>query len=1311
MSVPQPSEGLPVRGESGSTMRLPLAGAGDHNGNAFPISSSSSSSSSCLGESSPESLRSLSSLSGGRTDSPLDYDMFEVTLMTNMDKMTAVAISKWEPVEETKPDDSDDISVGKMQTATELTESNDNSVSVYLDADSGDYHQDTWNDNLTLALSLTTNSGSHGKNNNDLSSASGNERRHGSSTPDSDATEIPADDDDEEEALFLSVSSDMDVQRGNMTLISSTTCSGRSAVMTELQTDGSVALSVAEERSELVSEGLAEFSCPRGLHVESQAEPSASEDLRESTEMSLSSSSPSSANPSQNAKEITSTPLAEAERCTVGPRSHTSQPVRATKTKSNTAASAVPKTGASTATKQSSLEPKRLSKLDPKNVKAKVGSWSTPSPTKTPSQQDKSAPAKGKRVVPKREERQTGDWDKKQRSAGPVKVAVVVKPIRGKSSNLKINHKAAASESTQPEKKSVAISRTLSTSSSSLGSEDEDRPLDSPRKAPQEVPDKHETTENEEALKESVEDQREGSGMAVITETTVEKPKSTSRKVSSKLGPNVRQQGRGIRVDKGPLGPAQPPGSGTGLPGQGSPGPRKAQSDCSALSEDGQSAGCGSPTKARQSQTQCQGIPKPRTTTERPFTLAALGAATSNSKSTSSQQTPSGSVGRPATPAASKLPVKGLSTSLSSSSLGSIENNGATGEASASSSGAPAGTKPDEQASRSTHPLGSQSSAKPPMSSSAATTSTSALSQAVTSDNNGVITAPKPTAIRSRALSLQARTTATGLKTPTVTNHNTAKTANQHTAKMAPTASHLAKQASQYPLQRSGSARLSRQHNTVWAQQLCMPAWQPPVDKNKPREAPARPTNFNSSTQGAAPAGGNNQQQPPPDLLPDLVNANAPGTPVFPLPATDTTNTGQSTIGVSGVGSKARTGSRSSPKTGSRPQNSSKPGAVGSVVANGTLTVKQNQSKEQAEKKNQAINQLRKLLVQGNRRVEALATVIQHLFTEREEALNQKKELSQELTKIRHELVKSSQCCKDLQKEKEEVRVGLEEALKRLEEQHKEELVQLEDRLRSFYQTEWDKVHQMYQDEADKYRMLMEQQVEELRSRQEAERKNQEVSHSQKMESLKLQYETSIQELKRIQQTDLERLEKTLKETETSLSEKVSELSAEKDALNEKLKAEEERRKHILSDKNLKDSHTVYLEQELDSLKVVLEIKNNQLHQKEKKLMEMDRLVETNVKLEECLKKVQQENEDYKARMDKHAALSKQLSNEQAILQQTLQKESKVNKRLSMENEELLWKLHNGDLLASPRRLSPTSPFNSPRNSASFPTTAPLSPR
>lgn len=77
------------------------------------------------------------------------------------------------------------------------------------------------------------------------------------------------------------------------------------------------------------------------------------------------------------------------------------------------------------------------------------------------------------------------------------------------------------------------------------------------------------------------------------------------QKVSSKLGPNVRQQGRGIRMDKGPSGLTIPSGSGAELLGQGSP--RQTQSEGATLREDGQKAGSGSPTRARQSQTQCQG--------------------------------------------------------------------------------------------------------------------------------------------------------------------------------------------------------------------------------------------------------------------------------------------------------------------------------------------------------------------------------------------------------------------------------------------------------------------------------------------------------------------------------------------------------------------------------------------------------------------------------------------------------------------------------------------------------------------------------
>ncbi|XP_030650088.1 microtubule-associated tumor suppressor 1 homolog A isoform X3 [Chanos chanos] len=361
------------------------------------------------------------------------------------------------------------------------------------------------------------------------------------------------------------------------------------------------------------------------------------------------------------------------------------------------------------------------------------------------------------------------------------------------------------------------------------------------------------------------------------------------------------------------------------------------------------------------------------------------------------------------------------------------------------------------------------------------------------------------------------------------------------------------------------------------------------------------------------------------------------------------------------------------------------------------------------EKKTQAIHTLKNTLISNNRRFEAIAMVVQHLHAEHEEAMKQRRELSQELITLREELVSSTHSCERLEQEKEELRKTFDGVLKKVQEQHQSDLADLEDRLKTFYSAEWEKVHQAFQEEANKCKAQMEQQLEDLRSKHETLRKELEAAHNDKMESLKLQYEESLQDLSKKHEAEIQKIDNTLKETEATLSNQIEDLVAENNSLNEKLKTEEERRKELAE--RSQDSHTLYLEQELESLKVVLDIKNKQIHQQDKKLMQMDKLLEKNVKLDECLKKVQQENEDLKARMDKHAALSRQLSTEQAALQESLQKESKVNKRLSMENEELLWKLHNGDL-SSPRKLSPSSPsmsIPSPQNSGVFssPTVSP----
>ncbi|XP_055272466.1 microtubule-associated tumor suppressor 1 isoform X2 [Moschus berezovskii] len=361
------------------------------------------------------------------------------------------------------------------------------------------------------------------------------------------------------------------------------------------------------------------------------------------------------------------------------------------------------------------------------------------------------------------------------------------------------------------------------------------------------------------------------------------------------------------------------------------------------------------------------------------------------------------------------------------------------------------------------------------------------------------------------------------------------------------------------------------------------------------------------------------------------------------------------------------------------------------------------QYKSKCTKQSGIILQLKQLLSLGNTKFEALTVVAQHLLSEREEALKQNKTLSQELVNLRGELVTVSTTCEKLEKARNELQIAYEGFVQKLNQQHQTDLTELENRLKEFYTGECEKLQNIYIEEAEKYKTQLQEQFDNLNATHETSKLKIEASHSEKIELLKKAYENSLSEIKKSHEMEKKSLEDLLCEKQESLAKQISDLKSENDALNEKLKSEEQKR--ISREKaNVKNPQIMYLEQELESLKAVLEIKNEKLRQQDVKLMKMEKLVDNNTALVDKLKRFQQENEELKARMDKHMAISRQLSTEQAVLQESLEKESKVNKRLSMENEELLWKLHNGNL-CSPKRspTSPAAPFQSPRNSGSFP--------
>nr|XP_033800042.1 microtubule-associated tumor suppressor 1 isoform X2 [Geotrypetes seraphini] len=368
------------------------------------------------------------------------------------------------------------------------------------------------------------------------------------------------------------------------------------------------------------------------------------------------------------------------------------------------------------------------------------------------------------------------------------------------------------------------------------------------------------------------------------------------------------------------------------------------------------------------------------------------------------------------------------------------------------------------------------------------------------------------------------------------------------------------------------------------------------------------------------------------------------------------------------------------------------------------------ESRTKCEKQCGIIRQLKQFLANSNRKFEALAVVVQNLLSQKEEGLKQRKDLSQELAILRGDLVISTTACDNLEKERNDLQNAYEGVIQKLKDHHQSELEELEEKLKQFYSEECEKLQCVFIEEAEKYKTQLQIKVDELNTTHENLRLDLETSHSEKIEEMKTAYEESFSELKKTSELDKRLMEDSLGEKQTSLEKIIDELRSENESLKEKMRVQEEKKK-LAKEKANANPQLEYLEQELESLKAVMEIKNEKLHKQDKKLMQIERLVENNTTLVEKLNKYQQENEDLKARMDKHMALSRQLSSEQAVLQESLQKESKVNKRLSMENEELLWKLHNGDL-CSPKKLSPTSPlpFQPSRSSGSF-SSPPISPR
>ncbi|XP_069747639.1 microtubule-associated tumor suppressor candidate 2-like isoform X2 [Narcine bancroftii] len=352
--------------------------------------------------------------------------------------------------------------------------------------------------------------------------------------------------------------------------------------------------------------------------------------------------------------------------------------------------------------------------------------------------------------------------------------------------------------------------------------------------------------------------------------------------------------------------------------------------------------------------------------------------------------------------------------------------------------------------------------------------------------------------------------------------------------------------------------------------------------------------------------------------------------------------------------------------------------------------------KERCKEQTKQLQFLREQLKHATLGMEVLAITAQHFHHKNESALIKEKELSIELSHIRDEVALNTIRCEKLQKEKEELERRFEVEVQKLQLQQQAEIRDLEERLRAHYTTEKEHLREEHAEYLKKIHSQHKERIEDMAAIHTSTITELDNNHSVAITILQDEHEKTLEELKNIHELERITLEEEFEKLRLSLQDQVDTLTFQNRSLKDKARRFEEALKKSTDEQvDIALAPYQHLEEDMNSLRHVLEMKNQQIHHQEKKIMQLEKLSEKNVFLEEKVQVLQQQNEDLKVRIDNNAALTRQLSEENATLHEYVEKESKEKKRLSRTNEELVWRLQTGDPVSPIKISSSTSNFQS----------------
>ncbi|KAJ4929842.1 hypothetical protein JOQ06_018863 [Pogonophryne albipinna] len=372
------------------------------------------------------------------------------------------------------------------------------------------------------------------------------------------------------------------------------------------------------------------------------------------------------------------------------------------------------------------------------------------------------------------------------------------------------------------------------------------------------------------------------------------------------------------------------------------------------------------------------------------------------------------------------------------------------------------------------------------------------------------------------------------------------------------------------------------------------------------------------------------------------------------------------------------------PKPQSPVQSGQRPAAAvrGSAPPGSPLRVQRLQGR--CAQQERQLGALREELKKTSLGLEAFIITTQHYCLKNKTTKENQRKLSLEMQMIREEMASNSARWERLHREKTEgLRKGHSAEAEHLKEEHRSEMEEL--------------------------RTQQQEQVEEITINHQAAVQELRDMHNITMATLHEEHARTMRDLRKAHEQQKMLLEEDFEKLRLALQDQVDTLTFQNETLKNKAKRFEEALRRS-TDEQIVDALAPYqhIQQDLKSLKEVVEMKNQQIHQQEKKISDLEKVAQKNVFLEEKVQVLQQQNEDLKARIDNNRSLSRQLSEENANLHDSVEKESTEKKRLSRNNDELLWRLQTSPLMSPASSPLHRSFSTSPVPSSSFFSSSPV---